>query len=157
MIVDDFYIMGIALAPDKADAPLIVDSDAILAAPAARELFQPIAWRNAEVRYCPSGIQNCEFAIGPMLHVSRQTTARLPGEDLFRPLTLERPDHGTIITWRLNVVKRYYSFRITLAVCCRCVRHQPGWRAAGFASVVTKAPDSFSASLGAFLNWPASI
>jgi hypothetical protein len=30
MVVDDLYIVGVAISPDEADAPLVVDADAIL-------------------------------------------------------------------------------------------------------------------------------
>ncbi len=47
MIVNNFNIVGIAITPDKAQAPLVVNPYAMLASPIARQRFQPIARRLA--------------------------------------------------------------------------------------------------------------
>src|SRR5690242_18904329 len=50
VIVDHLYIVGIAGVPSKADAPLIVDPDAMLAGPVALQRFQSIAgWHSKEI------------------------------------------------------------------------------------------------------------
>jgi hypothetical protein len=36
MVVDDFNVKAISLAPDEANAPLVVDSNTVLAFPVAR-------------------------------------------------------------------------------------------------------------------------
>jgi hypothetical protein len=35
MVVDDLYIVGVTISPDEADAPLVVDADAVLSGPIA--------------------------------------------------------------------------------------------------------------------------
>ncbi len=42
MIINDGNIMGIAALPGEADAPLLVDADAVLALPITGERFQVI-------------------------------------------------------------------------------------------------------------------
>jgi hypothetical protein len=49
MIINDFHVMRIAVYPAEADSPLIVDPNAILTGAIAREFFQSIAWRHAQV------------------------------------------------------------------------------------------------------------
>ena len=49
MIVDDFHIVGFAVAPPKANAPLIVDADTVLALPIALERFKRIPWRRPQL------------------------------------------------------------------------------------------------------------
>jgi hypothetical protein len=36
VIVDDFHVVAMAIAPDKADAPLIIDTDRVLSFPISR-------------------------------------------------------------------------------------------------------------------------
>jgi hypothetical protein len=45
MVVYDLNVVRIALAPAKANSPLIVDPDAVLAFPIAPQGFQPIPWQ----------------------------------------------------------------------------------------------------------------
>ena len=49
MIVDDFDLKGVSVAPAEADPPLVVDPDAVLPFALARQAFQPIAWRGREI------------------------------------------------------------------------------------------------------------
>jgi hypothetical protein len=42
MVVDNFYVIGIAVPPFKADTPLVVDSDAILPDTILSKFLQPI-------------------------------------------------------------------------------------------------------------------
>jgi hypothetical protein len=44
VVVDQFDVPGTAGTPREADAPLVVDADAVLPAAAARELLQAVAW-----------------------------------------------------------------------------------------------------------------
>ena len=46
VVVDDLDVEGIGGAPDEADAPLIVDADAVLACAIALERLKPIAGRD---------------------------------------------------------------------------------------------------------------
>ena len=49
VVVDDLDVEGTGGAPDEADAPRVVDADAVLAGTIALERLEPIAGRNAEV------------------------------------------------------------------------------------------------------------
>jgi hypothetical protein len=44
MVVGDFHLRGIACRPSKADAPLIVDTDAHLSGTISSQRLKPIAW-----------------------------------------------------------------------------------------------------------------
>jgi len=48
VIVDDFHVVAVAIAPDKTDAPLIIDSDRVLPFPLSSECFQLIPWRSSQ-------------------------------------------------------------------------------------------------------------
>jgi hypothetical protein len=44
VIVDDFDVLGAFILPDEADAPLVIDPDAVLSRSVSEELFQVIPW-----------------------------------------------------------------------------------------------------------------
>jgi hypothetical protein len=43
VIIDDLHLVGIAVIPDEADAPLVVDADAVLSFAVALECFESVA------------------------------------------------------------------------------------------------------------------
>ena len=49
MIVGDFDLVALAIVPHEADAPLVVDPDAVLTRPLPLQGFQAIRRRNAQV------------------------------------------------------------------------------------------------------------
>jgi hypothetical protein len=49
MVVDDFDIAGSSVIPDKADAPLVVDPDRMLAVAIRPQSLQPVAGRHAKI------------------------------------------------------------------------------------------------------------
>jgi hypothetical protein len=49
VIVDNFDVIGVAVSPRKTDSPLIVDSDAVLAATVPAQFLQPVARRDPEI------------------------------------------------------------------------------------------------------------
>jgi hypothetical protein len=49
VIVRDFDLKGISIAPGEADPPLVVDPDAMLPFAAPLQLFQAIARRHAKI------------------------------------------------------------------------------------------------------------
>jgi hypothetical protein len=49
MVVGDFYVPRTIISPAKADSPLIIDPDTVLASPIATEFLQAVPRRNAQV------------------------------------------------------------------------------------------------------------
>ena len=49
MVVNNSYFVGIARFPSKADAPLLIDSDAMLSGSISRKSFETIGWGDTEV------------------------------------------------------------------------------------------------------------
>ena len=45
MVVHYFYVVDPAVTPDKAQAPLFIDTDTMLASPVAIKRFESITWR----------------------------------------------------------------------------------------------------------------
>jgi len=44
IIVDDLDVVGVAATPTEADAPLVIDSDAVLPFPILGQSLQPVTW-----------------------------------------------------------------------------------------------------------------
>jgi hypothetical protein len=61
VVIDDFHIVGITVFEPKAQPPLVVDADAVLAAAPALQWFQAVAGRNAQVVERGSGIELRSF------------------------------------------------------------------------------------------------
>lgn len=49
VVIDNLYVMGVCVAPDETDSPLIVYSYAMLPLPAAAQSFESISGRYAEI------------------------------------------------------------------------------------------------------------
>jgi hypothetical protein len=64
MVVDDFNVVGVAMLPDKADPPLIVDAYAVLTRAVALQGFQPVTRRYAQILDAPSPVEVEKFPAG---------------------------------------------------------------------------------------------
>jgi len=49
MIVNNFNLVSIVFLPAEADAPLVIDSDRMLADAVAFESLQPVSWRDSKI------------------------------------------------------------------------------------------------------------
>ena len=56
MVIDDFYVVGVAIPPHEADAVLIIDSDAVLALALAVQNLRPVSGRNIQIIQCHGGM-----------------------------------------------------------------------------------------------------
>ena len=72
MIIDNFDVVRIAMAPDKTDAPLLVDANAVLTCAVASERFQTVAGRHSQVLQCPSGMQHLQLVQSLFLDLTRK-------------------------------------------------------------------------------------
>ena len=62
VVVDDSYVVRVALGPAEEDSPLVVDSDAVEAAPLPPERLEPVARRRAKIVDGTSRIEHVELA-----------------------------------------------------------------------------------------------
>jgi hypothetical protein len=102
MVVRDFHVVGVAAAPAKADAPLLVDANAVLTSPAAGEFLQPVTGRGPQITKIGSGIQYQQLAKCGTLKVFRPASNPLPLVELPGPPVPKTPDHGRMITARVT-------------------------------------------------------
>ena len=113
VVIDNLHVIRIALVPAKADASLIVDPDAMLTRPAARELFEPVARRHPKIRQDLRRIQHQELPTRDPLEIPRPAPGRLAVEDLLGLPVPEAPDHPGMLTRGDINVKRYDMRRLT--------------------------------------------
>jgi hypothetical protein len=103
MVVADLNVVRVAVTPPETDAPLIVDSDAVLPSTVASEPLETVSRWYTKVFQRLRGIQNQQLPVGSSLYVRWQPPTPLPLEDSTGLGIIEAPDHGP----DLNVF-RYY-------------------------------------------------
>jgi hypothetical protein len=93
VIIHDFYIVGVAIVPDKANTPLIVDTYAVLPCSIAFQCFQMITRRRPQITKFGGNIQLAQLSLGHSLESSKAFHS-LPAVELFglaRPKRLDHP------------------------------------------------------------------
>ena len=79
MIVGDLDIPGRAIAPYKAEPPLIVDANAVLALTIAAQSLQPVTGRHPQIVQLPGGINGQKLRAGaPLKSVPEALAPRSP-------------------------------------------------------------------------------
>ena len=92
MIVDNLDIVRIAVLPSKADAPLIVDTNAVSTFPPAAQCLEPIAGRHDQVLKSAGSMQVQELP--PRLPLTRtKPRDEFVGEESGRVAVSKRSDH----------------------------------------------------------------
>jgi hypothetical protein len=93
MIVGHLDIVGVAAFPSETNAPLIVDTDALLTCTITVQRLQSIRWRHAQKVQGFRGIQGLELDIGATMHVRRKAAHTKTGEEGGCSLVSEALDH----------------------------------------------------------------
>jgi hypothetical protein len=107
MVINDLNVVRITVFPDKADAPLLVDPDAVLAFSVMMQSFQMIGWWN------PQGLKNArcvdylKFDHCRTLYILRQFCGEPSIKELFGFLTFKGFDHGSMLSLKDIIVKGY--------------------------------------------------
>lgn len=96
MVVHNLNLKRIGVNPAEADAPLVVDPNAVLARAITREGLQTIAWNRSQVR---QGRCRVNLVKLPLRHWSNtlELPAELAPEDFLGLLVPERPNHNSIV------------------------------------------------------------
>jgi hypothetical protein len=92
VVIDDLHGVSVTLSPLETDAPLIVDSDAVLTLTVTVQFLQVIAGRDMQVLQRLRVIQHYELAPGGVLDALKAWTA-LAVEERFRVFAPERLYH----------------------------------------------------------------
>src|SRR5207245_10868308 len=95
MIVDDLDIPAFAIAPNKADAPLIVDANTDLTLAVAIQRLQTVAWRHAQIVELLRCVDCKKLRAGAPLNVWGQVAHDMSRKDRCCALVAEALDHGS--------------------------------------------------------------
>lgn len=98
MIVHDFHIVRVALAPAKADAPLVVDPDAVLALAITFQRFQSVCRGNPQVFERRRAVEHAQLAARHILNIRRQASGLRSRPDQLGFLVGKASDHELTIT-----------------------------------------------------------
>src|SRR5438874_1240158 len=97
-IDSDLYIMCVAILPTKTCAPLIVDTNAPLPFPIARQFFQSVTGRYTQIIDCLGRVDGLELAPSHVLHLRGQGLDSMAIEHRRGELVSKRADHQRIVS-----------------------------------------------------------
>jgi hypothetical protein len=98
VVVDDLDVVRVGSDPSEADAPLIVDTDAVLTSPVSCEFLEVVRGRDAEVYEAGGGIEHEQFSKRCSLQVRRYSANPLPFEQALGVGVAKVPNHPRIVT-----------------------------------------------------------
>jgi hypothetical protein len=125
MVITDFDTFGSFLSPAKANAPLIVDPDAVLAGSIAFQRLEAVRSEPSKIFEPRCGSENCHTA-ARLIGKARELLDPLPVEEPFRPFVVAASDHRQILS-RLYTVRQAYNKVLDQAEVERAP--PPPWRA----------------------------
>jgi hypothetical protein len=94
MIIRNLNVVGVSFAPSKANSPLVIDANAMLALTVAGEFFKTIPWRNTQVIQLFGGVQDGKFLPRGAVQIWGKAPQEMTLKELFAILVAERLDHG---------------------------------------------------------------
>jgi hypothetical protein len=106
VVVNDLDIEHVTILPSEADAPLLIDADAVLARAVALERLELIRWGDHEVTQIRSAIEVLQFLACALLNLVVQALHKCPSEYRLSVFILEGPDHGQMLKHSDIIVKR---------------------------------------------------
>lgn len=96
MVIDDLHVIGVAIAPDKADAPWVIDANAVLTFSFALKGFQMVAGRGSKVAKLRSNLKLPQLPLCDSFEALEPSNPS-PLIELFRLSRPEGLDHPTSI------------------------------------------------------------
>jgi hypothetical protein len=94
MIVDDFDLVALPFVPHEADAPLVVDSDAVLACALPPQGLQTIRGRSAQVVEALRGVEHPQLPAGDCLNLIWKAARYIAVPDALGFFIREASDHA---------------------------------------------------------------
>src|SRR5271168_3694092 len=92
MIIRDLYVVGVSVAPDKTDTPLVVDAYAVLPRAVTLQLMKSVARRHSQIRQTSGRVQHQKLSSCRLSNVHELTNTLVVKKPL-RVRTLEGPYH----------------------------------------------------------------
>jgi hypothetical protein len=104
MIIHDLDFKRITITPNKTNAILIVNTDAVLALSISLQCFQLIARKDCEIAQLISGVYLHEFSVGDSRNLLK-TSELLPFEYSLGGLSSKGPNHRLTLLTTVRAVK----------------------------------------------------
>jgi len=92
VVVHDFDVLRTSRRPAKADTPLIVDANTVLAGSIALQCFKPVSRWNPQIIQAPGNLKLPELALSHRSEIHETANTIAPGQ-CFGVSALERLDH----------------------------------------------------------------
>ena len=106
MVISYLDISRLVGDPLKANAPLVIDADSVLAGAIALEFLQPVTGDSLQILQGVGVVEVDQFTARRTLDLRRELSGELTSEDLLGFLGREGFDHGRIVSPSDNIVKR---------------------------------------------------
>jgi hypothetical protein len=103
VVVGDLDVCRTGGGPGEADAPLVVDADAVLSLPIPAQLLEAIARWNPKVVDDLGGVEDQELAVCNSLKVGAELADVRASPDELGFLVRERLDHLRIVTHYVTI------------------------------------------------------
>ena len=104
MIICHHNVVRIAIFKPKANSPLIVDGNRILASPVSFQFMEPIARRDLQVSQVRSEIKIFQLSQRPLPDSRREPLRPATLVQLLRTLVGKGLDHARSVMWRVTPV-----------------------------------------------------
>lgn len=82
MIIYDFDVVSLSIAPLEADAPLVVDANTALSSAVTTEFFKTIGRWNAQISEVLGVAKHAKLTVSNLLDIVRELSRVLTGKDL---------------------------------------------------------------------------
>ncbi len=93
VVIHNFYVFGACFRPTKADAPLIIDANAVLTEAIALQCFKAIAQRHPQITQAARDLKLPEFSLRHGSDVNKSSDALALGQR-FSLWARERSNHA---------------------------------------------------------------
>lgn len=97
MIINDFYFVCIALFPHETDAPLVIDTNTVLACSITCKFLQAICRRHFQILQTDRAIQHAKLTQSHLLNVAWKLSRRLASKYFLSFFVTKTPDHTKMI------------------------------------------------------------
>ena len=104
MIIQDFDLVSVFVAPDEADAPLVIHSNAMPAYPVTFQSLQTVAGRHSHIFQGSGAVQHDQLSQGNPQYHRRKPLGPLASEKSFRLAACEGPYHTSIVVDQRPIV-----------------------------------------------------
>jgi hypothetical protein len=111
MVIDDLDLPGVAAPPLEADAPLVVDPDAVLTLSGALQGFEPVSGWRTQLAKRPHGIEGQQFTPRDPLYLY-EPASELVAKKRFGIPILEAPYHEASLFRQPYSVKQNSSYLV---------------------------------------------